>query len=334
LSDLHLDSPLETSGVFRCSTKQDYVRSKDFSAMLTTAQKRETIWMRSLNMGSHQRSLSPADPLAENTRTAGPLLVYRRSKRILTFSMIGMIFFLSVCPSTAERAEAQTVSNFNNSRDFLWNNDVEPCLPGGMGCKAVQKKPGYFLFQDSSTGQFLLIPDILVSGIEANIQQLPVPAPPAVPSMTLPNYWSEAFDWAKHYHPTVPPTSLGVAINSANARTQDQLHIHICTLLPEVIATLKNPPKAIGDKWNGTPFLSLGEGNHMYDAIHIANLASENPFVVLFQDPGASGTDGRSRRMADQNIVVTAAPGGGYYILNNGDGGAVEELLNLSGKCM
>jgi CDP-diacylglycerol pyrophosphatase len=122
--------------------------------------------------------------------------------------------------------------------------------------------------------QYLLIPTARVGGIESA----------QVYADNAPNYFAAAWA-ARHYvernigH-TLPRESLSLAINSRYARSQNQLHIHVDCLKPEVRAALHAQLPAIADEWSSLPVTLAG---HHYRArrIHDPDLAYENPFRLL-----------------------------------------------------
>ena len=80
--------------------------------------------------------------------------------------------------------------------------------------------------------EILLVPTAQISGIDD----------PAILSPGSPNYWALAWQQRKFLevlvgHP-IGRDQVGLAINSQPGRTQDQLHIHIGCVQPEVRARL------------------------------------------------------------------------------------------------
>ena len=219
----------------------------------------------------------------------------------------------------------------DNQRMYLWNKVVQNCLSGkpSQNCLQVQPKGANYVIY-FETKDILLIPTVLISGIEFNIPDLQ-------PSFFLPNFWDDAALWAHYYIPHVTGEQwLGLAINSANSRSQDQLHMHLCTLAPAVESAIKNHILEINASWHPTPFLNL-VSTHMYNAMQVQDL-TRNPFSLVFNNaPGSPPGSADVRHKADTNMLVAVRRllGGGppyFYVLYNQDGGAAESLLN-SGQC-
>ncbi len=75
---------------------------------------------------------------------------------------------------------------------------------------------------------------------------------------------------------------MSLAINSAVGRTQDQLHIHIDCVRPDVRDTLAANLDRISDTWGPFPLPLAG---NMYRAIRINGPALDgvDPFRVLYE---------------------------------------------------
>jgi CDP-diacylglycerol pyrophosphatase len=119
--------------------------------------------------------------------------------------------------------------------------------------------------------------------------------------------------------------TVGLAINSANVRDQDQLHIHLACLTDEAFARLKGQEGSkITEHWQYA-LVRPSKSGLPYDAIAVRDLSAQNPFAELL---GNNTIVGPPLRMADQTVVVTPAlaSGTGYYILTRSVGSG-EELL-------
>ncbi len=199
---------------------------------------------------------------------------------------------------------AATVSVEAADPDALWkivhdrcvpdqqlNNDPAPCtavtLAGG-------EARGHAILKDiRGATQFLLIPTGRTAGIES----------PDILAPEAPNYFAAA--WAARaamevvLHHTLPRQDVSLAINSPHARSQEQLHIHIDCLRPDVVTALHADAAAIGPAWAPLPSPLAG---HPYRARWLAeaDLASSNPFKLLAADVGAAA-------MPQQTLVVAGA---------------------------
>jgi CDP-diacylglycerol pyrophosphatase len=178
---------------------------------------------------------------------------------------------------------------------------------------------GYAVLADRKGGaHFLLIPTGNISGIES-------------PALTAPdalNYFQAA--WHAHDRLAavvgheVPRNAVGLAVNPLHARSQDQLHIHIECLRPDVFDTLNRVSARISTAW--TP-LTLGGARYQARKIADRDLKGDNPFKDL-----ASRMPEPDRTMGDYTLVLAGAepPGGPAFIMLASSSAAGELLLDSS----
>jgi CDP-diacylglycerol pyrophosphatase len=178
--------------------------------------------------------------------------------------------------------------------DALWKIVNGRCVPDQQEhadpkpCASVDLAGGTALLKDIvGPAQFLLIPTAKITGIES----------PAILAPDAPNYFAAA--WADR---AAVSAALGkpvardetvLAINSAWARSQNQLHIHIDCLSIPVIDALHAHLAEIGTSWAKLPVKLEG---HTYLARRLdeAALATTNPFQLLAKDvPGAAEAMGK-----------------------------------------
>jgi len=188
--------------------------------------------------------------------------------------------------------------------DALWKIVHGRCVPNQQlhgtpsPCASVSlaggEAKGYAILKDiKGASQFLLIPTDRITGIES----------PKILADDAPNYFAAA--WAARsgteavFHHPLPREDMSLAINSPHARSQEQLHIHIDCLQPEVVAALHAHAAAIGPTW--APLGAPLQG-HPYRArwLSEAALAASNPFKLLAADVGAAA-------MKLQTLVVAGA---------------------------
>lgn len=163
----------------------------------------------------------------------------------------------------------------------LWRIVHDRCVPDQTQhhdpapCTAVDLAGGYVVLKDIvGNTQFLLLPTARISGIEA----------PAILAPDAPNYFADA--WAARHDVdqraghALPREDFALAINSIYGRTQNQLHIHIDCIRPEVRAALARHAAAIGANWAPFPVPLAGQ---RYRARRItgASLGPTNPFRLL-----------------------------------------------------
>jgi CDP-diacylglycerol pyrophosphatase len=166
------------------------------------------------------------------------------------------------------------------------------------------------------TTHYLLIPTARRTGVES----------PELLRDNEPDYFADAWGARDRVitasgRSDVRADELGLAINSRWARSQDQLHIHIDFIKPQVRA-------AIG-QWRreGASRPSIELLGHTYRIVHVDTLQRPSPF-----QRAASEADTSSQREMT-TIAVVSDGGSGFYVLFGQanlaglDRGHAEELL-------
>jgi CDP-diacylglycerol pyrophosphatase len=215
--------------------------------------------------------------------------------------------------------------------DEQLHDNPAPCsmvdLSGG---KDMGQQTGYGVLKDLvGATQFLLIPTARIDGVESRALLAP----------GAPNYFGDAWRARTFVDEragwTLPRDWASLAINSAQGRSQNQLHIHIDCVRADVRAALSDHAAQIGPDWAPLPVPLAG---HPYQAMAVsgADLDVVNPFVAL-----ADGIAGARDTMGNRTLVVvgTAGPDGqpGFVILTDqvdpatGDFAAGEELQDHAG---
>lgn len=169
-------------------------------------------------------------------------------------------------------------------RQILWHIVHDRCVAGEQQhgnpypCTYVNLNEGYALFKDRvGPAQYLLMPTHRVAGIED----------PSILGDHAPNYWQAAWDARKYVFRklghTLPRDGVGMAVNSALGRSQDQLHIHVDCLKPDVINLLRAVQDEIGTHWMP---LTIRLQGHQYEAMRVTSesLKNVNPFTLLAQE--------------------------------------------------
>jgi CDP-diacylglycerol pyrophosphatase len=197
------------------------------------------------------------------------------------------------------------------------------------GCYSVDLRNRYAVLPGLiGSAHFLVVPTIRITGIED----------PRLRDPSMPNYFALAWTVANRYLPkraTKDRTRIGLAINSVEARSQNQLHIHVACIKRSVRRRLRADAPRIGEGWS-QPLLHYGRGNYRVMRVSGATLAV-NPFALLDRVPGAAGD------LGSQTLVVTGATWDngtdmGFYILDDyahdtpagPDKGHGEDLLDES----
>jgi CDP-diacylglycerol pyrophosphatase len=185
--------------------------------------------------------------------------------------------------------------------DALWNIVGGQCVPNQQAkqepgpCVSVDLAGGYAVLKDQSGAtQVLVIPTTRVTGIES----------PALLDPAAPNYWADAWS-ARHVveqfaHREIPREDIALAVNSVYARSQDQLHIHVDCIRPDVRDALNTVMDRIGAQWTR---LDISLAGHRYKAMRIAgeDLGDANPFKLL--------ADGDAMARADMGVETLVLAG-------------------------
>jgi len=125
--------------------------------------------------------------------------------------------------------------------DQLRRHDPAPCVQVDLRDGI---ETGFAVLKDiRGNTQFLLIPTVRISGIENAVILAP----------NAPNYFAMAWE-ARTYidearHRTLRRDDVGLVVNSIRSRTQDQLHIHVDCIRPEVREALREHELSIGSRW-------------------------------------------------------------------------------------
>jgi CDP-diacylglycerol pyrophosphatase len=182
----------------------------------------------------------------------------------------------------------------------LWHIVHDRCVPNQQAlhdpapCTQVDLEHGYAVLKDIvGDTQFLLIPTARVGGIEDK----------AILAPDAPNYWAAAWQARRYVDQraghALSRDDFALAINSTSGRSQDQLHIHIDCVRPDVRAALAQHQADIGPQWKEFPVPLAG---HRYRAMRLPGpeLGSTNPFRLL-----ASGVP--QTEMGQHTLVLVGA---------------------------
>ena len=221
----------------------------------------------------------------------------------------------------------------------LWKIVSGQCVPHEQAahdpapCAAVDLADGvdegFVVLKDlNGVAQFLLIPTARIGGIED----------PAILAPGAVNYWDAAWQ-ARTFvearlQTKLPRDAVSLAINSVLGRSQNQLHIHIDCVRPDVQALLRQNLDKVGTDWSVFPADLAG---HSYRTLRIEqdSLRSVDPFRLLAESDEHVAAD-----MGMHTLVVvgaTSADGAdGFVLLDDhadvlaGDFGAGEQLQDHS----
>jgi CDP-diacylglycerol pyrophosphatase len=201
--------------------------------------------------------------------------------------------------------------------NFAEKQDPAPCerlfLPDRNGTA------GYAVLADRKGGaHYLLIPTQTMTGLDS-AELLDGDAP---------NYFAVAWtarDLITKYvgHP-VARTAIGLAVNTASARSQNQFHIHIECLRQDVADSLRISAEQVGDAWAPLPVVGS-----TYQAMRVMGVALDgaNPFDLLTKlKPGIRN------QIGNYTMIVAGMQfkGGAGFVLLTGTGPTGELLLDAS----
>ena len=186
----------------------------------------------------------------------------------------------------------------------LWHVVHGSCVPDkrffgvSTPCSAVNLAERWAVLKDTKGNlQYLLIPTDRITGIED----------PAILAAGAPNYWQAA--WAGRrfmegkFGQAIPRADVSLAINAPLSRTQNQLHIHISCVKPEVREAVRNQWNGLTGEWSA--FDIPGSGRR-YKALRLdgEDLGARDPFRLLADaDPVARGD------MAEEGLAVIGMVG-------------------------
>ena len=186
-------------------------------------------------------------------------------------------------------------------------------------CLAVNRRGGYAVLKDlRGRTQVLLIPTARVRGIES----------PKLLAVGSPNYWQAAWASRRFFEheagSAVAREDIGMAINSAYGRSQEQLHIHIDCVRPDVKAALAAHEDDIGEQWSPFPEVLSGE-RYIARRVDGAELGERDPFKLLATgDPDARNDMGAWTLAVIGTQFADGKPG---FILLAAEGGVAGNVL-------
>lgn len=206
-----------------------------------------------------------------------------------------------------------------HGRDTLWRIVSENCVPAaehGTPSRCVDVSigkgaaAGDVVFKDKNGPlQYLVIPTARITGIE-DAQLL---------RQEVPLYFADAWRarrWMETIHGApIPAEDVAIALNSAWSRSQDQLHLHVSCVRPDLKARLKTLSVAPSDSWTSLPG---GWQGHPYLVRSIVGDTLEG--IDPIRDVAAH-VPGAADAMGHQAIAVVGAtlPDGrhGFWLLED-----------------
>lgn len=210
---------------------------------------------------------------------------------------------LTVTVALIMAAVATLLLYFNHNADALWNIVSQQCVAGlekkhdASPCVLVNQQDGYVVLKDRNGPlQFLLLPVAKLSGIESDKLQSPA----------TPNYMAEAWR-ARHIMEEqrgekIDDRIYSLAVNSRWGRTQNQLHVHISCLRPDIREHLDALDRSLNDKWQ---VRQLAGHTYFIRAITRDEFKRTSPFIRV----AAELPDARNH-MENVGIAIAALSNG------------------------
>ena len=243
----------------------------------------------------------------------------RRTRRLIALCSVGLATLaLPAAPAQAAHPSA------------LWRVVHDLCVPDrklfGLAapCIAVDLQTGYAIVPDPGERyDLLVVPTVQMTGIED----------PHLLAAGSPNYWR--FAWfarlrlAHRVGADIPRRDVGMAVNAVAGRTQNQLHIHLSCIRPEVAAALQASASSLSERWST---VTIAHGAWRVRLVADQNLSDHDPFKLMAADSGVAADLGSETLVA----VGAALPNGqeSFYLLHRatdveiGSYGAGERLLD------
>lgn len=223
--------------------------------------------------------------------------------------------------------------HFKRNSDALWQIVSEKCVPHlqqtgqPKPCEHVDLAQGYAMLKDRNGPlQYLLIPLAKTTGIES----------PQLLNPTTPNYfsfaWAQRHLLAQRYAAPITDNILSLAINAEYGRTQNQLHIHISCLRPDVRQRLDALAPRLNSEWQTE---TLHNHRYLLRTLTTGELAQQSAFMQLAAEvPNARHEMGKYglalASLADGRLVLMALERN-WLLLNSG---SAEELQDHSCKLL
>lgn len=181
-------------------------------------------------------------------------------------------------------------------------------------------EPGFAVLRapDSST-HVIVTPIVHIPGIESPELRLPAAG----------SYWRAALDARRFVQEgagrPIPVRAIGLAVNSARTRSQDQLHIHADCFRPEIAARLRAEASGASESWRPVRDTVGGE-RYFLRSVGTDELTSGNLFGLLARVPGAGGDLSGSKVL----VVEGDAPGGFVVAVSRSGRTSIEAVLDRS----
>ncbi|HEU5274415.1 MAG TPA: CDP-diacylglycerol diphosphatase [Xanthobacteraceae bacterium] len=247
----------------------------------------------------------------------------RRFGRGMTLCAVWAVVAWAVLTPPAGAADPDTLWKIVNGQcvpNQQRHHNPEPCTEVDIRSGVAR---GHVVLKDiRGDTQYLVIPTARVTGIES----------PALLAPGAPNYWAPAWKARRHVVARagrpLPRDAIALAVNSQPGRSQNQLHIHVDCVRPDVRDYLLKHAGKLSSRWSASavPF-----DGHAYRLLRVdsADLRGVDPFRLL-----ARGIPGARAEMGDWSLVVVGLEPRGFVVLAGhvdaakGDRASGEELMD------
>ena len=222
-------------------------------------------------------------------------------RRRVAGSVLAVLALVACSPAAAADPDALwTIVHSQCVPDQQSNGDPAPCALVDV---AAGEPRGYAVLKDLvGATQFLLIPTERVAGIES--QQVLAP--------DAPNYFAAAWDARSFVEQragrALPRDWVSLAVNSADARSQNQLHIHIDCVRADVRQALTAHAGDIATTWQPFPVALAGQ-QYRAMAVWDDELTAENPLRLLADGLPAAESMGAQSLVVVGNTGADGRPG-------------------------
>jgi CDP-diacylglycerol pyrophosphatase len=192
-------------------------------------------------------------------------------------------------------------------------------LASNPSCREYNPARSYVILKDNARDKpdaYLLVPTAVVTGVEdGQVLHSPVA-----------DFWQYGWEASRRFL-RVSDRSTALAINSVAGRSQNQLHIHISCVRPDVVSALERN-RRLGYDPSQPLQIRLQPSQHTYRAVLARGLIRhDSPFEAVARMPGAGDA------MGQQSIAVIGSRIPElYYVVDTvagpGNPGSAEELLD------
>jgi CDP-diacylglycerol pyrophosphatase len=205
-----------------------------------------------------------------------------------------LALLLLATPAHADRLTLWHIVHDKCVADMQASGSPKPCEAVDLSKGEAQ---GVAILKDIvGVAQHLAIPTRQISGIES----------PDLLKDDAPDVWGAA--WAARGLVSarlggllMPRETISIAVNSSLNRSQDQLHLHIDCVAPDVAAALTFAKDSLSEKWQALP-QPLAGAKYWARLLDAEDLAGTAPFRLL-----ADGLDEAKGQMGFETLVAVGA---------------------------